>query len=770
VSSRIITIDGVTVHLTHWGAFEAVSDGERLTEVRPWRGDPEPMPLIGNVASAQHHPARIAVPHVRKGWLDHGPGASGRGSDPFVPVTWDMALNLLAGELRRVYRDHGAEAVYGGSYGWASAGRFHHAQSQVHRFLNCLGGYVRHVNSYSLGTSTVLLPHVIADVNVLLNQATAKSVVAEHSELVVAFGGLSPKNAAVSPGGVSRHNARSWVSAARARGCRFVSVSPLRDDTPAEAQAEWIAPRPGTDAALMLALAQVLDADGLAETGFLDRYTVGYLRFARYLRGEADGVVKNPPWAEEITGVPAARIRELAHEMAAARTLVTVSWSLQRARHGEQPLWLGVVLAAMLGQIGLPGGGFGHGYGSASLVGEPAAQVSVPRLPQGRNAVATFIPVARIADMLLNPGAAYDYNGQRLTYPDIRLVYWCGGNPFHHHQDLARLREAFARPDTVVVHDPFWTATARHADIVLPVTMSIERDDYGCGQNDRMFFPMPSLTRPHGEARDDYSIFAELAERLGTGKDFTEGRTAMDWLRHLYEQWRGNLAERGRAVPGFDEFWASDGLELPVASEPQVAFADFRANPEGHPLTTPTGKIEIFSATIDSFGYPDCPGHPVWLEPDEWLGSPAAGRLGLQLVANQPRSRLHSQLDVGAHSQSVKIAGREPVRMHPSDAAVRGLRDGELVRIFNDRGACLAGLATDEAVRPGVAQLSTGAWYDPDPALPGFCRHGNPNVLTADRPSSTLSQGCTGQLTLVEIEPYRGTPPELSVTRPPATT
>ena len=762
-------MDGMAVHLTHWGTFEAVSDGERLTEVRPWRGDPEPMPLIGNVASAQHHPARIAVPHVRKGWLDHGPGAPGRGDEPFVPVPWDMALDLLSGELRRVYRDHGAQAVYGGSYGWASAGRFHHAQSQVHRFLNCLGGYVRHVNSYSLGTSTVLLPHVIADVNVLQTHATTKSVIAEHTDLLVAFGGLSPKNAAVSPGGVSRHNARGWVSAARARGCRFVSVSPLRDDTPAEARAEWIAPRPGTDAALMLALAQVLDADGLADTGFLDRYTVGYPQFARYLCGEADGVVKNPPWAEEITGVPAARIRELAHEMAAARTLVTVSWSLQRARHGEQPLWLGVVLAAMLGQIGVPGGGFGHGYGSASLVGEPAPLVSVPRLPQGRNGSSAFIPVARIADMLLNPGAAYDYNGQRLTYPDIRLVYWCGGNPFHHHQDLARLREAFARPDTVVVHDPFWTATARHADFVLPATMSIERDDYGSGQNDRMFFPMPSLTRPHGEARDDYSIFAGLAEQLGVGKDFTEGRTAMEWLRHLYEEWRCNLAERGRAVPDFAEFWAGDGLELPVASEPQVAFADFRADPESHPLTTPTGKIEIFSATIDSFGYRDCPGHPVWLEPDEWLGSPAARRFGLQLVANQPRSRLHSQLDIGAHSQSVKIAGREPVRLNPDDAAARGLHDGDLVRIFNERGACLAGLAVDEAVRPGVAQLSTGAWYDPDPADPGFCRHGNPNVLTADRPSSTLSQGCTGQLALVEIEPYHGIPPELSVTRPPAT-
>ena len=759
----------MAVHLTHWGTFEAVSDGERLTEVRPWRGDPEPMPQIGNVASAQHHPARIAQPHVRKGWLDHGPGAPGRGDEPFVPVSWDTALDLLAGELRRVYRDHGAEAVYGGSYGWASAGRFHHAQSQVHRFLNVLGGYVRHVNSYSLGTSMVLLPHVLADVDVLLSQATAKSVIAEHSELVVAFGGLSPKNAAVSPGGVSRHNTRGWVSAARARGCRFVSVSPIRDDTPAEAQAEWIAPLPGTDAALMLALAQVLDADGLADTGFLDRYTVGYPRFARYLRGEADGVVKDPAWAEAITGVPAARVRELAHEMAAARTLVTVSWSLQRARHGEQPLWLGVVLAAMLGQIGLPGGGFGHGYGSTALVGEPKPQLSVPRLPQGGNGVSAFIPVARIADMLMNPGAAYDYNGQRLTYPDIRLVYWCGGNPFHHHQDLARLRGAFARPDTVVVHDPFWTATARHADIVLPVTMTIERDDYGCGQNDLMFFPMPALTRPHGEARDDYAIFAGLSERLGAGKDFTEGRTAMEWLRHLYDEWRDKLAARGRAVPGFDEFWAGEGLELPVASEPQVAFAGFRADPDAHPLGTPTGKIEIFSDTIDGFGYQDCPGHPVWREPDEWLGSPAARRFRLQLVANQPRSRLHSQLDVGAHSQSVKIAGREPVRMNPADAAARGLRDGDLVRIFNDRGACLAGLAVDDALRQGVAQLSTGAWYDPDPADPAFCRHGNPNVLTADRPSSTLSQGCTGQLTLVEIEPYHGTPPELSVTRPPAT-
>ncbi len=758
----------VTTHLTHWGAFEADSDGERLTEVRPWRGDPEPTPLIDNVASAQHHPTRIDQPYVRRGWLENGPGPGPRGSESFVPVSWERALDLLAGELGRVYQQYGAEAVYGGSYGWASAGRFHHARSQLHRFLNSLGGYVRHVNSYSLGTSTVFLPYVIGDIGWVTQRATAKAVLAEHSELVVAFGGLSPKNAAVSPGGVSRHNTRGWIAAARARGCRFVSISPLRDDTPSEGDAEWIAPLPGTDVAMMLALAQVLDAEDLTDQEFLRECTVGYDRFAAYLRGAVDGVAKDPEWAAAITGVPAGRIRALAREMAAARTLVTVSWSLQRAQHGEQPLWAGVALAAMLGQIGLPGGGFGHGYGSAASVGEPA-RVPVPRLPQGRNGVDVFIPVARIADMLLNPGVAYRYNGRELVYPDVRLVYWCGGNPFHHHQDLARLRAAFARPDTVVVHDAFWTATARHADIVLPSTMSIERDDYGVGEGDSVFFPMKALTRPRAQARDDYSIFAAAADRLGVGTEFTEGRSAGEWLRHLYEQWCVTQSRAGHELPDFDTFWAGESLELPVPDPRQVLAADFRAAPDRYPLTTPSGKIEIFSGTIAGFGYADCPGHPVWLEPEEWLGGPAAERYPLQLLANQPRTKLHSQLDVGAYSRSVKIQGREPIRMHPSDADARGLRAGAIVRVFNERGSCLAGLVVDDGVRVGVAQLSTGAWYDPDPADPTFCRHGNPNVLIADRPSSTLSQGCAGQLTLVEVERYAGPLTEVDVIRPPRT-
>src|ERR1039457_4013810 len=253
--------------------------------------------------------------------------------------------------------------------------------------------------------------------------ATGWPVIAEHTDLLVAFGGLSPKNSAVASGGIGRHTMAPALTSAVARGCRLVSVSPLRSDTDASLGAEWIAPVPGTDAALMLALCHVLDSEGLADRCFLDRYTVGYPRFAGYLRGDGDGVPKTPEWAAALTGIAAERTRALARQMTAGRTVITVSHSLQRAEHGEQPVWMGLVLAAMLGQIGLPGGGFGYSLGAIANVGNPPVAVPLPSLPQGRNAVKPFIPVARIVDMLLNPGAAFDYDGRRMTYPDIRLVY-----------------------------------------------------------------------------------------------------------------------------------------------------------------------------------------------------------------------------------------------------------------------------------------------------------------------------------------------------------
>ena len=754
-------------HLTHWGAFEAESDGKALLSVRPWSQDPDPRDLLDNMASAQHHPTRILRPAIRAGWLERGPGSgSGRGNEPFVEVSWDRAIELASAELGRVYSEKGPSAVYGCSYGWASAGRFHHAQSQIHRFLNSLGGYVSGVTDYSYGASGVLLPHIIAaSPYQVMAGATSWEVVSENTELFIAFGGISEKNSAIAPGGVGRHVARAAIRKAVARGCRFIDVTPIGDDTYKEAGAEWIAPLPGSDAALMLALAYVLDDEKLADEKFLARYCVGLSEFLPYLRGDVDGVPKNPSWAEKLTRIPAIRITELARDMAESRTMINLSWSMQRQQHGEQPIWLGVTLAAMLGQIGLPGGGFQHGYGSSADVGLPLRVAGAPSFPQGRNPETSYIPVARIADMLLNPGSQIDFNGKRITLPEIELIYWAGGNPFHHHQDLARFRKAWAQPATVIVNEQFWTSTARHADIVLPATMSIERNDYGAGRSDPTFFPMHALTEPAGNARDDYDIFAAIAAKLGTADAFTEKRDTMGWLRHLYGQWNSELGERGVNVVDFDTFWDSEKIEIPVIEPSQILLSDYRQDPGKYPLGTPSGKIEIFSSTIAGFGYADCPGHPVWIEPDEWLGS--SGDYPLHLIANQPKTKLHSQLDVGATSQKSKIQGREPLRMNPDDAAARGLENGQVVLVRNDRGSCLAGLAISPSLRRGVVQLSAGAWYDPAPNDPSFCRHGNPNVLTADRPSSSLSQATTAQHALVEVEAWSAELPDLTVTIPP---
>ena len=753
-------------HSSHWGAFAAKWQEGRLTVV-PDPRDPDPNELLQNFPEALRHPVRIAHPMVRRGWLEEGPGPdSRRGRDEFVRLAWDQALDLLAGELARVRDAHGPGAVFGGSYGWASAGRFHHAQSQVHRFLNMsLGGYVRSVNSYSAGASAVILPYILGPSEAVNRRNITWEQVIDHTDVVLAFGGMALKNSMVASCGISRHIERDSMRKAQQRGGAFILVSPIRDDLPAEAGAEWLPIKPGTDTALMLGIAHSLVVEDLHDRAFLDRYCVGWPVFEDYLLGRSDGQPKDATWAAGISGVAAAEIAALAHRLAGKRSLITVAHSLQRAEHGEQPVWMAAVLAAMLGQIGLPGGGYNYALGALAHYGRRNNTVQATALPQGKNGVSDFIPVARISDMLLNPGAPFDYNGQRLTYPDIRLVYWAGGNPFHHHQDLNRLRKAISKVDTLVVHEIAWTATARHADIVLPCTMTLEREDIGASPTDPLMIAMHKVAEPYGEARDDYAIFSDLAERLGAAEAFTEGRSAEEWLRQLYGRTQEALAARGLPAPDFESFWKQGEIVLPQDEDDGGILRAFRQDPAANPLPTPSGKIEIFSETIAGFGYADCPGHPTWLPPSD---VPQSDR-PLQLVANQPSTRLHSQLDFGGHSRSMKRREREVMRIHPADAAARGIQDDDIVRLHNGRGSCLAAASVTEDVRPGVVQLSTGAWYDPDdPSEENpLCVHGNPNVLTRDVGTSALAQGCTGQLTCVQVERFEGNLPPIRAFTPP---
>ena len=761
-TSRPIRPDtGRKPHSAHWGVFSAAWKNGAL-DVQPHPGDPDPNPLIDNFINALDHPVRVTAPMVRRGWLENGPGPDARrGRDGYVQVGWDEVLDLLAGELRRVKERHGPEAVFGGSYGWSSAGRFHHAQSQVHRFLNtALGGYVRSVNSYSAGASAVILPHILGSMDDVARRNVTWEQIVEHTDVVLAFGGMALKNSRVASGGISRHIERESMRQAAARGCRFINISPLASDFPDDAKADWVQGVPGTDVALMLALTHELVANRQHDEAFLARYCEGWDGFLAYLQGHQDGQPKNAAWAAPICGVPEDRIIDIARLLPGKRVLVTVAHSLQRAEHGEQPVWMAAVLAAALGQLGLPGGGYAYALGTLAHYGKRSNAVPVASLPQGVNGVKAFIPVARISDMLLHPGAPFDYNGKRMPYPHIRLAYWAGGNPFHHHQDLKRLTRAFATLDTFIVHEIGWTATARHADIVLPCTMTLEREDIGGAPTDPLLVAMHRIAAPNGQARDDYDIFADLSERLGTRQAFTEGRSSGQWLRHLYEKTRAALQEKGLYAPDFDQFWEQGELALPQQDDDGGILRAFRQDPAGKPLPTPSGKVQISSPAIAGFGYADCPGHPAWLAPQD-APTPA---YPLFLVANQPATRLHSQLDFGAHSVAQKRQGREVCTLHPRDAEARGIAEGDIVRLFNARGACLASATLSATVMQGVAQLPTGAWYDPVDDADGnvaLCGHGNPNILTRDVGTSSLAQGCSGQLTAVQVERFDGALPPI---------
>ena len=757
---------------SHWGNYLIESRDGYIKAVHTYVEDEEPSAIGQSLLDSCDPDVRIAQPMVRKGYLQDGRSSDGsqRGKEPFVPVSWDTALELAATAIREIRDDYSNEAIYGGSYGWASAGRFHHAQSQIHRFLKLCGGYVDSRDDYSCAAAWVIVPYFFGRTfyEWALEPQTIEDI-CEHSGSLVLFGGAALKNTEVNAGGLGAHSAKRKLAQLRSAGIKVFNISPVKDDAADESGAEWLSCVPNSDTALMLGITHTLVDEELHDHAFLDRYCVGWDRFLPYLMGENDKQVKDADWAAALCGIDAEKIRNLARTMAARRCVIGVSWSLQRQEHGEQTYWMGAVLAAALGYIGLPGGGITFGYGCIHNIGFGGRDLppySTGALPQGANKVDKFIPVARIADMLLHPGEPFDYNGQSYTYPDIKLIYWAGGNPFHHHQDLNRLRKAWRKPETIIVNESVWTSTARHADIVFPVTTTLERNDLGGCSFDSYITPMPQAITAYAESRDDYDIFSGLAERLGIGHEFTEGLDEMGWVTKLYEVTRENAAAAGIDLPDFKTFWKGEQINLKYQYPKRVWCMEmFREDPGGNPLTTPSGKIEVFSETIDGFNYDDCFGHPAWFDKDEWLGSDLASQYPLHLISNQPKKKLHSQLDFGRNSREAKVNGREIVRIHPSDAADRNIKDGDIVRLFNARGACLASVELTDRIRPRVIELPTGSWYDPeDPQSDDSLEiHGNPNVLTRDKGTSSMAQGPTAHSCLVEIELYTKPLPPIKV-------
>ncbi|EIP3948305.1 trimethylamine-N-oxide reductase TorA [Salmonella enterica] len=767
---------------SHFGAFEAkVMNGEWVA-TRPFKHDKYPCDMLNAVREVVYNPSRVRYPMVRLDWLRQREKSDRRqrGDNRFVRVSWDRALDLFYEELERVQKTYGSSGVFTGLADWQMVGKYHKAGGAMDRGLGLHGSYVTTVGDYSAAAAQVILPHVIGSLEVY-EQQTSLPLVIEHSQTIVLWGCDPIKNLQIEFL-VPDHDAFGyWAQikeAVKQGKIRVISVDPVRSKTQNYLNCEQLSLRPQTDVALMLGVAHTLYVEKRYDVNFINDYTVGFEQFLPYLLGTTDKQPKDAQWAAEICGLSAENIRDFARVLVNGRTQFMGGWCVQRMHHGEQYPWMLVVLASMVGQIGLPGGGVGFGWhyngggtvtsagpvlsGLGSIANPPAAKYK----PDSRGA-SEHIPTSRIVDCLLAPGKKIAFNGETLIYPDIKMVIYSAANPFHAQQDRNRMIEAWEKLETVVVLDHQWTASCRFADIVLPVTTRFERNDieqFGTHSN-KGLMALHQVVKPQFEARHDFDIFAGLCKRFDREAAYRENRDEMQWINAIYDEGVKTGAALGVTLPDFDSFWQGEGyIEYP-AGQPWVRHSEFREQPDLNPLGTPSGLIEIFSKTIAGFGYADCPGHPVWMEPFERSHSKATTKYPLHLQSCHPDKRLHSQLcSSDAFRKTYAVAGREPLYMCEQDARARGLKAGDIARVFNDRGQVLAGVVISADYVPGVIRIHEGAWYSPQKGGKAgtLCTYGDPNVLSADVATSQLAQGPSAHTVLVEVERYQPQAPDVT--------
>lgn len=763
----------VGTSVTHWGIVETTATDGKISKIEPLPVDRRPSPNLKALAELPYAPSRIRYPMVRESYLKEGIASRDRrGEDKWVRVSWDEALDLIAAELKRVYAEYGPSAIFGQSYGWKSPGTVNSASTLQRRLLTLCGGYVYGVNSYSTAAIGTILPYVVGTGD---PQSTDWNVVLNNSKRVVLWG-ADPIVTNDIDWSTTLHNYFPYLEKLKDSDIKTIDINPVRTETGEFLGSEWIAPKPGTDCALLLGMMYELESSDKTDKEFLRKCTSGFEVFRDYLLGKTDGIPKTPEWASDITGIPADKIRALTHELADNRTMIMMGWGIQRTQYGEQPHWMAFTLASMLGQIGLPGGGVGTNYHYSSggcpfhggpVIGglSPRPEPVLPRLKPWKGSA--YIPTMRFVDCFLNPGKTIQHNGSLLTYPDIRMVIWTGGNPFAHQPQTNRLLSAWKKPETIVVTDCFMTATARHADIVLPAQTVFEHNDIcpiGSYTNDGLA-ANHAMIQPLYESRSDYQIYSELAYRLGVGQEFTFALDEMGWIRAIYQDVKERGLRSGFVLPSFEEFWRKGIVFYPEeeTSKGFVAFEEFRLDPENNPLRTESGKIQIFSPRIASYGYDDCRGYPSYFEPSESLNN--RKKYPLAFMSGKSAHRLHSQLDGTAHTASTNISDREPVWIHPENAAERGIKTGDVVLVSNDRGSLLAGAVATDKVRKDVVLIRHGGWFEPQKQADGTTLdvHGNANTLTMDVPTSKLACGNVASSGLVEVEKFGGDLPPVTI-------
>jgi anaerobic dimethyl sulfoxide reductase subunit A len=478
---------------------------------------------------------------------------------------------------------------------------------------------------------------------------------------------------------------------------------------------------------MMAAMAYVMIRENLHDQKFLDKYAMGFDQYKDYLLGIEDGVAKTPDWAESITGVPSSTIEKLAREYATSKPAALMEGlGPGRGAAGEQFARSTMTLAAMTGNIGIPGGSAGGGWRIpvGELFRNPSVPVPKNPVEAGAPSVRGSLDFSRRLLTRVHINKVWDavLEGKAGGYPaDIKLAYICGSNPLNQRSNCNKGVAALKQLEFIAILEAFMTPTAKFADIVLPVSGPLERNDlcrpWGSGP---YYLYVNKAIDPLYERKSDFEIACELAPRLGI-HDYND-KTEDQWLREFVATAPDMAAE----ITDYDKF-KREGVHRVSVPEPIVAFKKNIEDLENNPFPTPSGKIEIYSRRLADLNDPLCPPVPKQVETWESPRDPLAEKYPLQLITPHSKTRVHSQMGNVPWLMEIE---RHSVWINPADGKDRGIADGDEVMVFNDRGKTLIAAKVTERIIPGVVSIPQGAWYDPDED--GTDRGGCANVLTRD--------------------------------------
>jgi anaerobic dimethyl sulfoxide reductase subunit A len=686
----------------------------------------------------EHHPNRLHYPLRRSGV---------RGEGKFARITWDEALDILARELARIKKTYGNSALFI-PYGTGSYNQTNGRQT-AQRLLNLFGGSLGAYNNYSwacMATATETVYGTSVTGNQRQDWVNAK---------IILMWGWNPSEMR------DGTNTELFLRKAREKGARIVCLDPRLTMSAVSLADEWIPVRPGTDAALMTAMAHVLISEKLYDADFVRTHCLGFDEtqmpadaenaesYKDYVLGARDGVPKTPAWAEAITGVPRDTIIRLARDYGTRKPGVLYQgYGMQRRAYGEQVVRAGCVLAALTGNVGVSGGWAG-GLALQAPDGGPLWNV----FPAGTNPVKTSIPTFLWTEAVLRGkemGRAEGVRGAERLDNDIKLIYAVASNILiNQHADINRtaaiLRDE-KRVEFIAVQDNFLTPSGRFADLILPACTQLETwgVEDGWKYGDEVFL-MPPAVEPPYETKSDYRIGAELAARLGIGDAYTEGLDERGWVDRAMDEFRRT---RYPGLPRRADMEKSNaGVYAMPVSKPAVAFVDFRRDPAKNPLPTESGKIEIFSRRLKSLQNPEeIPPIPKYIQEWESPFGPEAGKYPLQAFGHHTLARVHSTMD---GIDWLEEAFPQRIQINPVDAAARGIRDGDAVRVFNARGETKIACRVTRRIIPGTVAIPQGAWWTPD--RNGVDQAGSINVLTSAR-WTPLAFGNAQHTIMVEVK------------------